>query len=87
MKKLFSSLILCSLLFVTACVKEKPKATPKKDPFRTLNTNNNTRSAENVVCHNCRATFKLAHAAHKSTHGHNYIECPVCHHDYLKKSK
>jgi len=45
------------------------------------------RPANNVNCRNCYATFKLSMATKKQSHGHNYIACPVCNKNYLKKSK
>lgn len=45
------------------------------------------RPANDVNCRNCYATFKLSSATQKQTHGHSYIACPICNHDYLKKSK
>ena len=41
--------------------------------------------SDSVICSNCRAAFKLSTAVQKQSHGHSYIECPVCHHDYRKK--
>ena len=45
------------------------------------------RPANDVNCRNCYATFKLSMAIQKQSHGHNYVACPVCNKDYLKKSK
>ena len=39
-----------------------------------------------VVCHNCRARFKLSQQIQKmSMKGDAIINCPVCHKDYLGK--
>jgi len=41
-----------------------------------------------VVCHNCRAQFKLSQQIKKmSMKGDAIIDCPVCHKDYLGKDK
>ena len=39
-----------------------------------------------VVCHNCRAHFKLSQKIQKmSMKGDAIINCPICHKDYLGK--
>jgi len=85
--------LLLSLTF-TACTKTKetPKTTPKEltTEVATQNTggfSNAKRPNDNVVCTNCYATFKLSRASQKLSHGHSYIECPICHKDYKKKSR
>jgi len=41
-----------------------------------------------VICHNCRAHFKLSQQIYKmSMKGDAIIDCPVCHQDYLGKHK
>ena len=41
-----------------------------------------------VICHNCRAQFKLSQQIKKmSMKGDAIIDCPVCHKDYLGKDK
>lgn len=45
------------------------------------------RPDNNVTCLNCYATFKLSMGIQKQSHGHSYIACPICHHNYLKKAK
>lgn len=90
--------MLVSLLFATVtfinfigCASEKAKENPIKvegNKFRTLNANNRGGSSERVVCHNCSAEFKLSPKIQKmSMKGDAVVECPVCHHNYLEKSK
>ena len=91
MKKTLSLLLLLQLSLFTACNAEKSKVIDNAhQQARTQNfpqaTTTSSRVSDNVVCHNCRATFKVASAMHKMKNGHDYIECPVCHHDYLKKA-
>jgi len=83
-----------TLITFTACAAEKEKEPIQVDDnsnrFRTINaTNNNNRVGnQTVVCHNCRAEFKLSQKIQKmSMKGDAVVECPVCHHNYLKKAK
>lgn len=83
--------LLLSLTF-TACrkIEKSPKPTPKEVATTTETTRGFTsakRPTDNAVCTNCYATFKLSRATQKLSHGHSYIECPICHKDYKKKSK
>ena len=80
MKKTVSLLLLLQLSLFTACNAEKAKVI-KNFPQAT----NSSRSTNIVVCRNCRAKFKISSGMHKMHDGHDYIECPVCHHNYLKK--
>ncbi len=88
MKKILISTIL--LLLLVACNAEKTKNISTDAHQQAQATTRSfpqaTRSPDEVVCINCRAKFKLARAMHKMKDGHEYIECPICHHDYLKKS-
>jgi len=41
-----------------------------------------------VICHNCRAQFKLSQQIYKmSMKGDAIIDCPVCHQNYLGQHK
>lgn len=103
MKKtnLLLTTLLVTLTF-TACTKteESPKPTPKEvstEVTTAVLTEENTEPtrgfpraknpSDNVVCTNCYATFKLSRATQKLSHGHSYIECPICHKDYRKKAR
>ena len=89
MKKSLLTLLFSFLLssIFLGCNSSKPKVISNSAHQQVNNTRSFPRAAGEVVCHNCRATFKIAANMHKQTHGHNYVECPVCHHDYSKKSK
>lgn len=99
MKTTLFALLVTTLTLVTftACTAEKeptPKVeTENSNRFRTINATNNTTPANSVggrtvVCHNCTAQFKLSEQIHKmSMKGNAVVDCPVCHHNYLKKSK
>jgi len=87
---LLTSLVL-SLTF-TACAPTKsqdlnttsqPQATTSTSKFPVIVKRPN----DEVTCLNCYATFKLSMATQKQSNGHTYIECPICHHNYLKKAK
>ena len=82
-----------TLITFTACATEK--AEPKTEVensnrFRTVTTTNTTSQrvgSQTVVCHNCTAEFKLSDKIQKmSMKGDAVVDCPVCHHNYLKKS-
>ena len=83
-------MLLTILLFFTACNSEKTK-TLNNDAYQeaqetTRSFPRATRNPDEVICHNCEAKFKVSSAMHKVENGQEYIECPICHHDYLKKS-
>ena len=93
--KLINLTLLISVLITltfTACTSTKSKdlnnnshqqattSTPKF-PVRVK------RPSNEVTCLNCYATFKLSMGTQKQTNGHSYTECPICHHNYLKKAK
>jgi len=82
---LFISLAI-SLTFV-GCNSSKSKSISNSAHQQVNNTRAFPRPANNVVCHNCRSAFKISTQMHKQANGHNYIECPVCHHDYSKKAQ
>jgi DNA-directed RNA polymerase subunit RPC12/RpoP len=98
MKTTLFALLLTTLTLITftACASEKPE-TPKvevdnSNRFRTINATNTTPTNQvdgrTVVCHNCTAQFKLSNKIHKmSMKGDAVIDCPVCHHNYLKKAQ
>ena len=91
--KLINLTLLTSLVLTltfTACTSSKSKDLPTdahqqattsapKFPVIVKRPNND------VTCLNCYATFKLSMATQKQANGHSYAECPICHHDYLKK--
>lgn len=86
------TLLLAFLTTVTfsGCNANKPKSIDNAAHQQVNNTHSlPTISSNNrdTNCLNCRATFKLSKAVQKYSNGNNYIECPVCHKDYLKKSK
>lgn len=85
-----ASLLSVSLLLI-GCNNSKPKAIISNDAYQQVNNSNKfpqaRRNPNEVVCVNCRSKFKLSSAQHKQHNGHEYIECPICHHDYLKKGK
>ncbi|SFV64968.1 hypothetical protein MNB_SV-14-1528 [hydrothermal vent metagenome] len=95
MKRTPIALLVSTLAIITftACQAEKAKTPVKNEGnsnrFRTINAINNDRVGEiTVVCHNCRAQFKLSQKMQKmAMKGNAIIECPVCHHNYLKKAK
>jgi len=85
---LLSSLaVVSTLILLGGCNSNTPKL-PDNVAQQQSNTARAFPRAKNpeVVCRNCRAHFKLASAQHKTSHGHNYTVCPVCHHDYSKKA-
>lgn len=88
MKRIAISIML--LLLVTACNSEKAKNINNDAYQQAQETTRSfpqaSRNPDEVICVNCRAKFKLARAMHKTHDGHEYIVCPVCQHDYLKKS-
>ena len=89
MKRIAISTIL--LLTLTACYSGKAKNLTtdahQQAQSSTRSFPQASRNPDEVICVNCRAQFKLARAMHKTHDGHDYIACPVCHHDYLKKSQ
>jgi DNA-directed RNA polymerase subunit RPC12/RpoP len=98
MKTTLIALLLSILaLLITACSPEKQQQIPvqvedNSNRFRTINANNNSTTnrvgSQTVVCHNCRAEFKLSQQIQKmSMKGDAIVDCPVCHHNYLKKEK
>jgi len=73
---------------LSGCNSSKPKVINSNNAHQQVNnTRSFPRASGEVICHNCRATFKLASNMQKQAHGHSYIACPVCHHDYTKSSK
>ncbi|NEW61662.1 hypothetical protein GSY74_10230 [Sulfurovum sp. bin170] len=78
-------LLLTTMLFLSlfnGCAsKQNHESTPKGfDSARTIRTTNSS----NVVCHNCRAKFKLSHRIQKLVgEGNAEVACPVCHKNYL----
>ena len=93
MNKIALALVLTLLVSLnfTACTKTKSKTLTPNNTEETTRTHSSfpvtRRNPDSVVCLNCRATFKLSYATQKQSHGHTYIECPICHHNYLKKAK
>jgi len=92
--KLTSPTLLSALLITlsfTACTSGKFKSldnnSHQQASTQTRGFPTVKRPRNDVVCHNCYATFKLSTATQKQSHGHSYIACPICHKDYLKKSK
>ena len=79
-------MFLIILLLFTSCNSTKTKAISNDAIQQTNAFPHATRNPNEVICINCRAKFKVTKAMHKVVNGHEYIECPVCHHDYLKKS-
>jgi len=88
MKEILLTILLLQLPLFTACNSTKPAL--NSDAHQEANTNSfpqsSRRSNENVICHNCRASFKISNAMKKQNGNQTYIECPICHHDYLKKA-
>jgi DNA-directed RNA polymerase subunit RPC12/RpoP len=86
---------LFALIIFTACASEKQQQSPvqvedNSNRFRTINAGNSSRQvgSQTVVCHNCTAQFKLSQKIQKmSMKGDAIVDCPVCHHNYLKKAK
>jgi uncharacterized Zn-finger protein len=80
---LITILTLSMLSILSSCASQKniEVATPKGyTNTRTIRTSNSS----NVVCHNCRAKFKLSHRIQKLVHnGNAEVRCPVCHKNYL----
>ena len=85
-----------SLIMFTACTADKQVDPPvqvedNSNRFRTINANNSSDDivgSQTVVCHNCRAEFKLSKRIQKmSMKGDAIVPCPVCHHNYLEKEK
>ena len=92
--KLTSLTLLSALLITltfTACNSSKSKSLDN-DSHQQASTQTRgfptvKRPSKDVVCHNCYSTFKLSRAIQKQSHGNNYIACPICHKNYLKKAK
>ena len=79
--------LLTSLLMLTtfvACNANKIKNISNNAHQQADNTRTfpRARAADNVICHNCRATFKLSANMQKLSNGQSHVVCPVCHHDY-----
>ncbi len=90
MKKINLLLLALITLSFISCTKNKEipkKVTSETSTQATRGFHNVKRPRDNVVCRNCHATFKLSQATQKLSHGHSYIECPICHKDYSHKSK
>jgi DNA-directed RNA polymerase subunit RPC12/RpoP len=99
MKTTLLALLITTLAFImfTACASEKQQQSPvqvedSSNRFRTINANNSSNNSrvgsQTVVCHNCRAQFKLSSQIQKmSMKGDAIVDCPVCHHNYLKKAE
>jgi len=82
-----------TLITFTACATEKvePKIeVENSNRFRTITTTNTASQrvgSQTVVCHNCTAKFKLSDKIQKmSMKGDAVVDCPICHHNYLKKA-
>ena len=82
MKKNLLFILLLQLPLFTACNSTTTPSAPANDAHQEASR----RSADNVICHNCRASFKLSMAQKKQNGKESYIECPICHHNYLKKA-
>jgi len=84
MKKAIIILLTTSLaisLFSGCATNEKKDkvVTPRSnDRFRTIQENRNNQEIT-VVCHNCRAQFKISRNAMKSG---AVVKCPICNHLY-----
>ena len=99
MKKTLKIIILSALalsIFNGCTTKEaKPNiaTTPIPTNVNTFETMSSTEVPSNtnrvdVICHNCRADFKLSQRIHgMSMKGDAIVDCPVCHQDYLKGRK
>jgi len=89
MKSILSILTILSFILFTGCNSTKAKVTTANNAHQQVNNQrrNFPRPSGNVICHNCRAAFKVSQEMQKQSNGKNYIECPVCHHDYSKSSK
>ena len=86
MKKILLTLTLLILLVFTAACNANKTRSISNDAIQQANAfPQASRNPDEVVCVNCHAKFKASSAKHKITNGHEYIECPVCHHNYLKK--
>jgi len=79
-------LLILQLSLFTACNSTQAKLNNTHQEVSASNfPTPSSRSKDTVNCHNCRANFKISTAMHKQNGTSTYIECPVCHHDYLKK--
>ncbi|HHD75303.1 MAG TPA: hypothetical protein ENK82_05405 [Campylobacterales bacterium] len=79
--------VLVSLTFLSCNATKSKNLTTSTQQQATPKFPSVKRPANNtVVCHNCRATFKLSRATQKQGNGHTYIACPHCQHDYLKRN-
>ena len=77
------SITILMLSLLNSCTSEKnTEVTPKGyENTRTIRTAN---SGTNVVCHNCRAKFKLSLRIQKLVNaGQAEVRCPECHKNYL----
>jgi len=85
---LYSSFALVSMLMLLGGCNSNKSKLPVNVAQQQSNSTRSFPRAKNpeVVCQNCQAHFKLTSAQHKTSHGHNYTVCPVCHHDYSKKA-
>ena len=87
MKENLLLILLLQLPLFTACNSTKPTLNNNAHQEASVSfPEASTRSKENVICQNCRANFKISMAMHKQNGQQTYIECPICHHDYLKKA-
>jgi len=91
MKKQTLSLLfnLSALLLLLGCNANNPKTEISNNAHQQVNNTRAfpTAATREVVCHNCRAKFKLTAQLQKTSNGHTYIECPICHHDYTKSTQ
>jgi len=79
-------------LSIIGCQKEAvPKNVASSNQYQNrqfghVRQNDNNREDE-VICQNCRAHFKLKRKLRKlAMKGNAIIDCPVCHHNYLRKA-
>ncbi|MCK4440877.1 MAG: hypothetical protein KAU90_02650 [Sulfurovaceae bacterium] len=81
------------VLFLFSCQKEGavPKNIASSNQYQNRQfgqiRHNDDNIEDEVICQNCRAHFKLKRKWRKlAMKGNAEIDCPVCHHNYLKKA-
>jgi len=86
MKKILTTLLIYILMITTfvACNADKSKNISNNAHQQANNTRSfpRARATDNVICHNCRATFKLSANMQKFSNGVKDIKCPICHIKY-----